>query len=355
MSPQMTPDVQPAESSPAPQQTSSDVLAALSPAARESWRLTGELPSSTPPSSDDTSASSPDAPARQAGSTDPQVPPASETGTTSKPKTEDRFQTILRERREAREENERLRQRLAEVERKALETPASEKPAAAKPLSMDEVLRAPDVSRPALTEAEFFEQFPDAPYGAYARYAARYEIASSRQEDSRTQQQEQRQRTIAERHEAATRRWQKAVEADPALSEVLEGPIGMLPTVDSLEPGQRPTAAHILGQELLMSEAAPQIASYLSEHPDEVQRILALPSFDGIIRAIGRLEARLTHSETASNTRQPVRTVTKAPAPPVTLGRKVEVPADEESSALSDGDFRRYRDAANARELAGRT
>lgn len=109
-----------------------------------------------------------------------------------------------------------------------------------------------------------------------------------------------------------------------------------------------------MGDAIVDSPVGPALALYLAEHPDEVTRIVRLPPVSAL-RALGKLEARFDPESltSASASAGPAaKTVTTAPAPPMTLRAQSVEPADDVESALASRDFRAYEAAQNRRDLA---
>lgn len=335
--------------------TPSATLAALSPASRQAWRLTGSLPDAPP--SDPLSTSSTDSssvvPAVPDTSTDVSASTASEpvtpkkrsTAESRKPELEREIQTLLDRRRALREEVQR-----EEGSRRVSAqppTPAAASSPAPEPETVQAFLDRIDPTQPYLTEGEFFERFSSAAYGDYTRYTVRYEHASQHARQS----QQDRAKGLKQSFD---QRVEQAIKDDPTFTSKLNqdivsriihaGPSSALP------PGVSPTAMHIIGEEILLSPVAPQVFLYLSEHPGELDRLAGLPNEAAIVREFGRLEVRLTSSPSVPSPTPVVKTTTSAPAPPEVLGRKPAAPADEASAALAAGDVRRYITIMNRRE-----
>ena len=98
----------------------------------------------------------------------------------------------------------------------------------------------------------------------------------------------------------------------------------------TLPPGKTPGPQNDLAEEIVSSDMAPALLVYLTEHENEVRRILALPNAREIARAVAKLEDRLDGTATPvpphtmqegsvkqitySQAKPPVRPVTGTPA-----------------------------------------
>lgn len=300
---------------------------------RDAWRATGVIPSA--PSAD----SPPAVPATPAASTDASSSPASEPGKPKKANAETRLAELLPEHGRLKAEHDRLRSELDALKRPAKSDAVAESsPAAGRPL--DDLLASPDVSRAALSEAEFFAAYPTAGFGEFTRYTSRYEIAADRAVTAQRQ-------TVRARETSFQEKYDQAVKADPTFVESLDPRIADLRPIDSLRAGERPGPMNVIAQEILESPIPAQIMAHLSAHPEELDRLAALP-FPALLKAMGRLEAQLDAPAPPRTT----QAVSTAPPPPKTLGTKNEVPADPVAGAIADGDFARYKREQNARDVA---
>ena len=317
-----------------------DQLASLSAADRATWRLTGDLPG------EKKTEPTPDPPSPNADST-PAVPaePGARTGAEqlaasepAKPKTEDRFQTLLRERHEATERATRLERELADLRAAAPKPDAPKASSTTPPPSLADTVAAPDLSKPALSDVAFFAAYPEASLGDFNRYVTRHEMGLATRQ---TQAQAARQT----REQAARAAMAPAEKADAAFMSKQSPDVVALTPIDFLAPGQTVTAANVVAQEMFVSPALPQLMQHFTDHPEELARLKTLPPL-AIAREIGRLEAKVVSAPAPRP-----QTVSTAPPPPTTLGTKVVTQADEVESAVAAGDFRRYREAQNRREM----
>lgn len=331
-------------------------LEAMTSEQLSSWRTSGMPFPSEPKTSTPAAASSPAEPDVQAVSTETSPPAASEpaTSTDKTPKArktgEDRkaelhaeIQTLLKQRAELQAELTAPRQRQPDVH------PPESSPAAPRELTLQDVLDRPDIAKPMLTEEEFYA-LPGATTMNAALYVARYQAAVDRQQSEQRAQQTAAEQAQTTREQAYVGRIKAAVSAgrldvaaiDPRLLEIR--PREYLPV------GTKPSAEHEIASGILESEFAPELLAHFTEHPDAYDALLALPDPRSVVRALGRLEAQF---DKPSMPLQPVvNLTTKAPQPGTSLGRKPASAPDDVSSALAEGNFARYRDEMNRRELA---
>lgn len=343
----------------APPSSATDVLSSLSPKQLGEWRLTGSIPEASsetdaPSSSPLASDSAPDTP-EQAASTDAHTPPASEPGTSAakpvstKPKAnaETRKAELNAEIQSLLKQRDELRAAVTAPPPQPAREDVKLVASSSTPPPLADAIARPDVTRPALSEGQFFEAYPEAAYGDFARYTARYEYHALRAEDQRTQADQARVQAIQAKAQAYGDRV-RAAQADPDFT-IDDRLLSLIPA-DFLPPGVPLAAEHVIAQEIMTSEVAPALLRHLSEHPDEFAALRALDSPLAISRAMGRLEARLDTSQTPN--KPVVKTTTSAPTPPKTLGTKSAEPVDDVQAALASGDVRRYILAMNRKEAA---
>ena len=337
----MTNDAQPAESSPAPSTPAAPVdLGALSAEERTEWRLSGKVPapSDATPASPDPESSPAEIdtaePVEQVASTDASPSPASEPGPPKKSKADTRFQELLKERATERDRADRLERELAALRAKQTQPDV---PAVSSPASAAEF---PNYDVWAETHPD--QSYEDYLLGKFKHVQAQEQTASQQREAA-----EQFTRTAAERVEAFSGRYREALAADETLPTRINPRLYDLKTVDAcLQAGERVTAANAIAQEIVESPQAVKLLLHLSEHPDEFARIASLNPA-GVIRAMAKLESQLDTPVVP-----PPKTQTSAPAVTTVLGSRPAVPGDALKSAVQSGDFTRYREAANAREMA---
>jgi hypothetical protein len=330
--------------------SSSDVIGALSSSERQNWRLTGELPKTSaveaqPPASesDVTPESRPATPVDQAAEIAASPSPASEPGTPSKPNAETRKADLAAEILALKAERDAIRSEIQSSARRptAPSDVSQESRPASQPVSIEQVIASPDLSRPMLEPEQFYAQFPDATVAAYQRYVARYEVRSERQEIERTQTLRQREAAFAER----------AAKVSPDIAPKLPPEMLAAKPLDLMTPDDgQPGVWNVAMQEVMAASDTARLLEHLAATPADLQKIAMTRSEAETIRTIAQIEARL---ETA-----PVpppapagNPVSLAPAPLHTLGKKPAQPADELADAIKTGDFARYRELQNRKDL----
>jgi hypothetical protein len=317
----------------------------MSPEQRSNWRMTGELndvPTKTTPDS------SPAPVEAQPVSTDTPNAPDSDPGTPKKttPKLQARHAELdadiaaLHEKLAARK---RLQADLEQFDRPSQpsrpDVTAASSPAPGVPL--EQFVSTPDLTRPPLNDTDFFVRYPDATLSDLIDYRATHKLARERQVMSVQTQQMSRQQAFLQRREAAIRE-------NPAFLEELHPAVKALVPTSSLPPGTAPGPLNDAADELIDSEAAPALMVYLSEHPEELERLKTLPHRAAVAREIGRLEGKVS-----SVPNQPVpKMTTSAPAPAKTLTGRPTAPVDDSKAAVINGDFRRYRQTMNKAEAS---
>ena len=333
----MSTDANPAESSPAPTTPRPAVdLGSLSPEQRDEWRMTGNVPEpkaeETPDPSPSPAESAPAPPGEQAASTDATSQAASEPAPPKKSNADTRIKTLLAERHAERVKREAAERRLAEIE--ARQT-------------------TPDAKAAPSPASDGFQPFdawqtehPDGQYDDYLLDKFKHVQRSEREAEYRAATE---QRIASERQTrvgAFLSRVDEALTANPTMRDALNPEIVGLRPVDALEPGEPVTAENAIAQEIMESAMPVKVMAHLSEHPEVLEELRSL-SPAGVIRRMAKIEASLE-----SPAVPPTKTVSSAPALTTTLGSRPAVPGDAVQSAIKAGDFSRYREAANAREIA---
>jgi|TARA_Y100000310_G_scaffold90518_1_gene87754 hypothetical protein len=339
-------DAPPADSSPAPEAYTQEWIDSLNPAQREQWQLNGEDPTSTDSPTDADSA--PAAPEKQAASTDatPDTP-ASEPGSPAKgeklkARTAELDEEIqgLHERLRIRSE---LRQELARREGPAKADPAPA-PASAGRYSRAELDRYR--AMPGAPTAEQYEDVNDY-YTAMGLF-----VSDKRHEEASAQD-----RAVSDgraRYEAFTRTAKEAVERvrvyqeqHPDFGKTVHPDLMQITPASLVPEGETVGPHHALAEEVIKSEATPQLLEHFSNDPEDWQRLCELAPAD-LLRAFGRLEARLLTAAPVP----PLKHVSDSPEPPTVLGRKPAQKPNDVEGAMTRGDYAAYEAAANAADIA---
>jgi hypothetical protein len=317
------PDVQDAAPSaaaePAIVERPSVSLESLTPAQRSQWQLTGELPT-TPPAD-----SSPAVPAAQAASTDALAAPASEPGPSAKGK-----KTVA----EKKNAEARIQELLTERAQLRAEIEAAKRPAI-------------DVAPPATVGSAFPDyetwtaQQPAGSPSTWEDFLARRTLHIAAHEQQVQREREQvaaAQREYAE-HLTAYRAQAESFSAEHADYWDVVQPLTTM--------AQTPTN-NALGDAIVRAGNPPALFYYLGTHRDVFERLTTLPPHRAVYE-LGKLDAALAHPATPV---APVSQTALPPPPPPSLTARAAAPVDDVSAALAEGDFRRYRAAQNARDLA---
>lgn len=305
------------------------------------WRSTGELPDNQKPAEPSTeAASSPAEPGDQAASTDATQPPASEPGTPKKNNAETRIKELLAENARIKAEMESLRARPSEPQTEAASSPASQSP------DIEATIQSPDLSKPMLKDEAFYAQHPEASISDYLRYVARYEHGAA------TNAQQSRQRHLSRQQFYGTAA-AKALESYPDLEAKVPQVLQDAYPVELLPPGTPPSAANYAMQEIWHSPDPGKLLLHIADHPDVLKEIQQATAPVDVVRTIARLQARLDASVTPpAPAGDPV---SLAPKPTPTLGKKPAQPADPLEDAIRTGDFARYKELTDAKELSKRS
>ena len=238
-----------------------------------------------------------------------------------------------------RQEKEELRRRLDDVERRT-RTPEEREQSE----SREKERRPPEP--PGKPQPEDF-----ADYGEYldARDDWRDKIREMRQAVERDHH-ERSSRLHAVKMDFATS-MQETIKNDPEfMDRIAPGVSSLVPTIE-LEDGLRPSAENWIADELVLSpKDAPALMLYLTEHPDDFQRIAALRTHREVTRELARLP--LEAAPAGTNSRG--RSVSKAFPPIKPVSGEPHVAQGEGSDDESFNDFMRREDAREAKRRASR-
>lgn len=221
-----------------------------------------------------------------------------------------RVAQATREAKEARERAAALEARLERLERERTAPPADARPEP----------RAEAPQKPKPEEFESYEEYLDA------------RDKHNREEWTREMTQRQQAHETASRHvqriagavDGLKASIAKAVETTPDFHERVSPEImGFMPSFTLDRNTQRPNATNGIADYLLSApDRAPDLMLYLTEHPQDLQRIAALSSSHAVTRELAKLEARLdavtagvsSEPPKSSQANPPVRPVTGAPS-----------------------------------------
>lgn len=205
-----------------------------------------------------------------------------------------------RERDELRREVEYLRRSVEEARRP--------------PQEQKEAASAPDGDKE--PSEDDFDNYRD-----YVRAAARWEARQEFKQQQEARTREQQQRALDDRLVQQINKFGDAIRPHV---ETFSPDVLALKTEFQLRPGERPTASNWIANELFTdTENAPALMSHLSEHPDVLQRLAALPTPRDVTREMAILVTRLTAAsptgsngaerEEVSKAKPPVKPVAGAP------------------------------------------
>ena len=179
-------------------------------------------------------------------------------------------------------------------------------------------------------------------YEEYIDARADYRTEQRLAADRAKQHQSDTDRAQAERFRALDEREAAFSKDHPDYAEVVR------PAAEQIARGiakQHPTAL-ALAEFVQMSDQGPAMAYFLGQHPEEHQRLAALPPAVALVE-LGLLVGRPSQATTPA---QPVTpTMSSAPKPPTTLGTKPTGPVDPIEAAVAAGDMSAFR-AARLRE-----
>ena len=241
---------------------------------------------------------------------------------------------MKRQNKQLMEQNQQLARRLDEVLERI--TPKAEQKQAAKSDG------APDPAEYQGREDEYLQ--------ALIRHEAQKVLESER--ESR-QQEERRSRindTIQGRRASFRERWAKLSETDPEVSSKIAPELADLVPHYELPDGTRPSIENFIATEIVMSDHGPEVALYLSDHPEEFQRLAALRTPRDVSREVAKLEVRL---EGASTGTPPPRTSKASPPVKPVNGAPFVADADGLRPGESADDYIRRRNGAVRRRILG--
>lgn len=330
---------------------SSSALQGLTPDQRAKWYETGEFPEAQPANpqaveGDEDQDGDADE-IHAAGAIPGQQEPASaqQQQPAAKPisKRQQFVNDLIRERTEANLRAARAEQELAAARGGGQQSSAQPAAAPAEETAeqaADRLMKLPGA--PKIEQFDTYERFMFAAQVFVNRALGAEAQAKGQQAQVGQQQAAQQQQVQARVAEWAIRRDTFAAQ-NPAFVEKTA------PLLDALYPGTP------LADVLIDSPIGPQMALYLSEHPEEIGRIVRLAPLTQL-RELGKLESKIESSASAPASAGTAATkqVTTAPAPPVTLSGARSAPANDYEAAIGAGDFRAYEAAANRRDIGRR-
>jgi hypothetical protein len=237
-----------------------------------------------------------------------------------------------------------LREELAALDAKAHDKPASE------PAPQSEWERF--AKNPKAPHPSQFEQYEDY-VAAMGVFIARETLAEHTQQQERTSKQQQARSEIDKLVEQARTDLEEYAKTDPDFQSKVN-PQLLAITPAFMVPKGEPLGPHnALAEEMFRSSVKAQLLMHFStpEGQKDWADLCQMPPTQ-MLRHFGRIEGRFEKRDEPAAPVAPPKTVTSAPNPPTTLGRKPAEPTDPVTRAWKSGDFRAYKREADAREVA---
>jgi hypothetical protein len=318
-------------------------------AARDAW-LSG-----TPLAADQPSDAATDKPVDQAASTDAHAKPASEPGDPTKSRGKGVKERNAELDEEIKQLNEKLRLR-SEIRRQLDATDRAQPKPDATPDSSPAVDKKAEAAKframPDAPKIEDFESYDDwaiemASFVADKKLEARE--ARSRQESQHRREEQQ----FTEKAKKASERFGSYLEKNPEAKARISPELMAIVPISQLKPGEPVGPHNFIAEQIFESDFTGELADYFStdEGFQDFQRLMRL-SPDVIMREIGRLEARYVTREAAPSSTRPPKTISTAPDPPESFGKRPAAPADAAETALFSGDPVAYQAEMNRRDWA---
>lgn len=188
---------------------------------------------------------------------------------------------------------------------------------------------------------------------ARAAFVAERTTEAREQRASADRQSRERMQSIDQTIQTFRGRIDEATKADPTFEAKIHPGLMEIRPAFALGPGDVLQPANAIMQACVESDAAPQLLLHFSgdEGRAEWQALLKEPTPAAMLRRFGRIEARFLAGSTAASVKTPAQSVTRAPEPPTTLGKRA-ASSDPLRSALGKGDYTAYKQAADSADLA---
>ncbi len=134
--------------------------------------------------------------------------------------------------------------------------------------------------------------------------------------------------------------------AEPGFWESVNSFAATLVPARELPPGQKPTARNVIADVIIESDKPDALLKHFRDHPEDLQRISALPRTVDAFRQMGKLEARLeAASSTGPASQTPVVSQAKPPLKPVSGSPSISDDAPDD-----DEPFEKHYKRENARD-----
>lgn len=320
-----------------------EILKSLTPAQTKEWRTTGKLPDipEAPPKEKTEAASST---AATTAVTEPPKAESSVAPATTEPKSE-----------KPKGAEARIKELLAANKKLEADLEAARKAPVVAPAKIEEIAkpRRNDVDvktgQPMYASDEAYDE-------AFEKYLTSKVTADVEKRTAKAQSDAK----AAEQNRIIEARWQNALkiahERHPDFKEVCQ--------IDGKGKFNNPELVKIkdggiLSARILKSDIGAVILYYLASNPGEVEKFQDITDAFDASDAFLELEQKCKGTATTTPTKEAPatrssETVTRAPAPPSSVGGRATAPADETEAALKREDFRSYRKNANAEDFKKR-
>lgn len=305
------------------------------------WLKTGELPAKPKSGESATPKPADAAGEKKDASADGKTP---ESGTGTKNKTEERFNELLKDRKEAKERADRLETELAEL-RKKVDGGSKDVKAESSTANAEEPKAPERPKRPVFANFGSPEEF-DAAMDKYETELLEHPAKESAFNAAK-----------AQAEKSATEWKEREVKQQDRIKELRE----KHPNFDELAKKateltwEQGSPAAIWAWKLQQSDPVKSVdfGFHFAQNPDEFKRIAALPwdeQMDALTKVVRSLGAPPKKEEPPKKDIE----LTAAKKPPSEVGGKGTAPEDEEAAALKAGDVDRYMHLANKRDIASR-
>lgn len=250
-----------------------------------------------------------------------------------------RLAQLAREKNDAKREAEEARAEVAKLK--------AERAAPAKPEVEKEPEKAAAPKKPTPDDYGTYEDYVE----ALADFKADERIRKMRQEDESQQKADRAVEDIKKRGNTFRER---VFAADASVQERLAKPEALafmkeLQPSWAVPPGTAMRAINDISDAIIYSEHAPQLLLYLAENPDALDKLQGLPDPPAVHRAMGRLEAAVSHEAAPAPDAVPKPVVAysqaKSPVRPIS-----GTPAAVEDDPDAEDDFDAYKRKADARD-----
>ncbi len=252
-----------------------------------------------------------------------------------------RIQELARARADERRRNDELAARLERLEQDR------ERLARGEPITPREQSQPQEA--PGKPKSEDYDDWNEY-VAALVDWTADQKLKAHQEQAQRQERAQAHAREVVQRVETFNQRVAQAAVANPEFLSKADSRLLELTPSFLLAPNQPPGPDNCLADELTTSDRGPEMMIYLSEHPDEVVKLLKSPTARSLTRAFAALESQLSGNGTAPEPKPKALEVSKAP-PPV---RPVQASAHVGEDLDDDTDLDTWITVQNARERKGR-